>query len=319
MIEYIMLIIGLFLLVKGADYLIDGSSSLAHKYGVSSLFIGLTVLAFGTSLPELVVNIIAAFKNSGEIAFGNIIGSNMSNILLGLGISSLIITLKISKSTIKKEIPFSIIAVLLLIIFSEVFLLFGHGIDRLSKFEGLILISGFVYFMYYVVKMAKSDMKVAENFKADVKKNSNLKIWIMIIGGLVALYLGGQWTVNNAIIVAKNFGMSEFFISATIIAIGTSLPEIITCIMAALKKDLDMVAGNIIGSNIFNILWILGITALITPVAIPTKLILDLVILLFVSLLLFFFVYRSKQINKTHGIIFILLYILYIVFLFYRG
>jgi cation:H+ antiporter len=315
MIEYIILIAGIILLVKGADFLVDGSSSLAHKYGVSSLFIGLTVLAFGTSLPELIVNIIAALKNSGEIAFGNIIGSNMSNILLVLGISSLLITIKVSKTTIKKEIPFSIIAVLLLMIFS----IYWDGINKLSMTEGLILISGFGYFMYYVIKMAKNDITLQENIKVNIKKLSNFKIWSMIIGGLIILYLGGQWTVNNAIIIAKNFGMSEFFISATIIAIGTSLPELVTCVVAALKKELNMVVGNVVGSNIFNILWVLGLTSLITPVAIPINIIYDLIILLVVSLILFFFAYKYKEINKIHGVIFVSMYLLYLIFLIYRG
>jgi cation:H+ antiporter len=315
MIEYFMLILGLVFLVKGADFLIDGSSSLANKYGVSSLFIGLTVLAFGTSLPELIVNIIAALKNSGEIAFGNIIGSNMSNILLVLGISSLLITIKVSKTTIKKEIPFSIIAVLLLMIFS----IYWDGINKLSMTEGLILISGFGYFMYYVIKMAKNDITLQENIKVNIKKLSNFKIWSMIIGGLIILYLGGQWTVNNAIIIAKNFGMSEFFISATIIAIGTSLPELVTCVVAALKKELNMVVGNVVGSNIFNILWVLGLTSLITPVAIPINIIYDLIILLVVSLILFFFAYKYKEINKIHGVIFVSMYLLYLIFLIYRG
>ncbi|MFT4304618.1 MAG: calcium/sodium antiporter [Candidatus Woesearchaeota archaeon] len=319
MIEYLMLIIGIILLIKGADYLIDGGSFLAKKIGVSSLFIGLTVLAFGTSLPELIISIISVLKGNSEIIFGNIIGSNMSNILLILGISSLFITIKVYESTIKKEIPYSIFAVLLLILFIGYFIIFKNSKNYLSFFEGFILIFCFAFFIHYIVLMAKENRKNTIHFDTSFKNISNYKIYLMIIGGLIAIYFGGRFTVNNAIIVANNLGLSEFFISATIIAIGTSLPELIICITAALKKEIDMLIGNIIGSNIFNILWVIGITAIIKPITFSSGLLIDLFILLFVSLFLLFIVYRYKSINKYQGIIFILLYILYIIYLIKNG
>ena len=317
MIEYLMLLIGLFLLVKGADFLIDASSSLAKKYGVSTLFIGLTVLAFGTSLPELIVNLISAFKDSGEIAFGNIIGSNMSNILLVLGLTSLFVTIKVADSTIKKEIPYSIFAVLLLIVFSGMIFIFGINNGVLSLLEGFILLLCFVFFMQYVILMAKKDKKTLD-IEVEIKKMSNFKLSFFLIAGILALFFGGKWTVDGAIIVARNFGMSEFFISATIVAIGTSLPELITSIIAAFKKEIDLLVGNIIGSNIFNILWVLGLTSIIKPILIPEGIIIDLFILTFVSVLLLFFVWRYKSLNKYHGMVFILLYILYIFYLIFR-
>jgi cation:H+ antiporter len=318
MIEYLMLTIGLILLVKGADYLIDGSSFLAHKYGVSTLFIGLTVLAFGTSLPELVVNIIASLKNSGGLAFGNIIGSNMSNILLILGITTLITRINVSKTTIKKEIPFSILSVVLLLLFTINIINLSYT-KELTRNAGLILIIFFAYFMYYVIRMAKKDRSSLEFFKIEKNKISNTKLNLMIFGGLIALYFGGKWTVDSAIIIARNIGMSEFFISATIIAIGTSLPELITSIIAARKKEINLLVGNIIGSNIFNILWVLGVTSIISPIPFSPGIILDLMILLFVSTLLFIFVWKKNAVTKTQGIIFIILYILYLIYLLYKG
>ncbi len=318
MIEYLMLILGLALLVKGADILVDGSATLAHKIGVSSLFIGLTVLAFGTSLPELIISLISATRGNSEIIYGNIIGSNMSNMLLVLGVTSLFMTIKANKSTVKKEIPYSIIAALLLLIFSAYYA-YKNVQGTLHIIEGTILLIAFGLFLWYVLLMAKSDRKKTIPLDVEHKPLTKTKTILMILGGIIALYLGGRWTVNAAVMVAENLGMSEFFISATIIAIGTSLPELAISITAAIKKQIGMLFGNIIGSNIFNILWVIGITAVITPIVIPAKMIIDLTILILINCLLLFFVWKKKELNKKQGVILLMLYALYLIYLFLRG
>jgi len=321
MIEYILFVMGIFLLIKGADYLVDGASSLAKRLGVPTLVIGLTIVAFGTSMPELVVNLLAAINGSGEIAFGNIVGSSMANILLILGIAATITTLKLQRSTIWKEIPFSFLAVLLLLLFSNIFIFDNLKINSLLRTEGIILLLFFVFFIYYVFGLIKKSKGNLEDKKIELKKYPYSKIIFMIIGGLVSLYFGGKWTVDGAVFIARTFGLSEFLISATIIAIGTSLPELFTTISAARKKDIDLAVGNIIGSNIFNIFWILGITSIIKPIPFPAFVTLDLVILLFVTFLLFMFMFVGKkhELDRWQGILFLILYLSYLAFLIIRG
>ncbi|MFW6014443.1 MAG: calcium/sodium antiporter [Candidatus Nanoarchaeia archaeon] len=319
MIEYFMLIAGLFLIIKGADILVEGGASLAHKFRVSYLLIGLTVLAFGTSLPELIINIISAIKGSGEIVFGSIIGSNMSNILLVLGIISLIFTIKAKDSTIKKEIPYAVISVLILIIFASYHFFASSGTGSFYLIEGIILLMGFTFFLRYVIFMVKTDRKKTIDVNVVIKDISNKKIVFMVLGGLIALYLGGKWTVEGAVLVAQNLGLSEFFISATIMSIGTSLPELVLCVVAVLKKQIDMVLGNIVGSNIFNILWVIGVSSLIAPIPLPSRILIDLIILVSISFLLLFFVWKYKKLNKYHGASFLAIYVLYLGYLFFMG
>ncbi|NCN51839.1 calcium/sodium antiporter [archaeon] len=321
MIEYILFVLGIFLLIKGADYLVEGSSSLAKKLGVPTLVIGLTIVAFGTSIPELVVNVLASIKGSGEVAFGNIIGSSMANLLLILGIAAIITNLKIQRSTIWKEIPFSFLAVLILLIFSSVFLLDNLKINSLLRTEGIILLFFFALFIYYVVGLVKKNKENLEDKKIEVIAHPYWIISLMILGGLVGLYFGGKWTVDGAVSIARTFGLSEFLISATIIAIGTSLPELFTTIVATRKKDIDLAVGNIVGSNIFNVFWILGVTSVIKPIPFPNFISVDLLILLFATLLLFIFMFVGKkhELDRWQGILFLILYISYLAFLIVRG
>jgi len=322
-IEYILFFVGIFLLIKGADYLIDGASSLAKRLGISTLVIGLTIVAFGTSAPELVVNIIAAIQGATEISFGNIIGSNISNILLVLGITALITEINIKKTTTWKEIPFTLLSVLVLIILANKFLIDKTQSFSLLRTDGLILLSFFAIYLFYsfglVIKSRKKSQK--KKLKIPIPERNILLILTLILGGILGLYLGGKWTVEGAIYIAKQFGLSEFLISATIIALGTSLPELVTSIRAALKKDVDLAVGNIIGSNIFNILWILGITALINPISIPSFINIDLIILFGATFLLFVTMFTGKKhkLEKWEGIIFILFYLAYFAFLIIRG
>ena len=321
MLEYFLFVIGIFLLLKGADYLVDGSSSLAKKLKVPTLVIGLTVVAFGTSMPELVVNVLAALKGSGDIAFGNIIGSNIANILLILGITATITRIKVQHSTTWKEIPFSLLAIVVLFIFANTLFLDKLSLNYILRFEGIILLLFFAIFLYYVFELSKRNKSQMTDEKLDIKQLSSLKIFLYILAGLIALYFGGKWTVDGAVSLARLFGMSEYFISLTVIAIGTSLPELITSIVAALKKDMDLAVGNIVGSNIFNIFWILGLSSLITPIAIPTFAIIDLLVLLVTTFLLFLFMFIGKkhELERWQGITFVILYVFYIVHLILRG
>jgi cation:H+ antiporter len=271
MIEYILFVIGIFLLLKGADYLVEGSSSLAKKFGIPTLVIGLTIVAFGTSMPELIVNIIAAVKGSGDIALGNILGSNIANILLILGITAAIASIKVQHSTTWKEIPFSLLAAIVILVFSSVLALDGLAVNSILRSEGIILLLFFGIFLYYVFELTMKNKSKMKDDKLEIKTLSSFKIFLYILAGLVALYFGGTWTVDGAVAIARLFGMSEYFISLTIVAIGTSLPELITSIIAARKHDVDLAVGNIVGSNIFNIFWILGITSLIHPISIPSS------------------------------------------------
>lgn len=321
MIEYILFVLGIFLLIKGADYLVGGSSSLAKKLKVPTLVIGLTVVAFGTSMPELVVNVLAALKGSSDIAFGNIIGSNIANILLILGITASITTIKVQHSTVWKEIPFSFLAAIVLFVFSTTMFLDGLSINSIFRFEGILLLLFFAIFLYYVFELAKRNKSQMEDNKLEIKKLSSLNIFLYIAGGLLLLYFGGKWVVEGAVALARFFGMSEYFISLTIVSIGTSLPELITSIVAGLKGDSDMAVGNVVGSNIFNIFWVLGISAIISPIIIPSFAIVDLLILLGTTFLLFLFMFIGKkhELEKSQGIMFVLSYALYIFYLIKRG
>lgn len=321
MITYILFGAGIILLIKGADYLVDGSSSLAKKFKVPTIVIGLTIVAFGTSMPELVVNIASAIRNSGDIAFGNIVGSNIVNILLILGISGIIGSLKVQSSTVWKEIPFSLLAVIVLVVFANAHVLDKLNFNSILKFEGIVLVLFFIIFLYYVFGLVRKNKLKLDDKKIEIKKYSGRIIFLMIIGGLIALYFGGKWTVDGAILIARAFGLSEYFIGLTIVAVGTSLPELVTSIVAAIKKQNDLAVGNIVGSNIFNIFWILGLTAIINPIVIPVSANIDLLVLLVATVLLFVFMFLGKrhELDRWQGIMFVIMYVVYVVYLTGRG
>jgi cation:H+ antiporter len=256
-----LLILGFILLIKGAGWLVDGASALAKQFNISDLAIGLTVVAFGTSAPELVVNTFASFQNHQDIVLGNIIGSNFFNLFAILGIAGLIAPLAVKSSTVWKEIPFSLFAVILLVLLANNF--FNSGSAYISRFDGLILLLFFIFFLYYVYKQLKTEKLVTET---NQKKLSNLNIWVYLFAGLFGLILGGKLVVNSAIFMAGSFGVSEKIIGLTIVAAGTSLPELATSVVAVLKRNNDIAVGNVIGSNIFNILLILPVSAIIRPV-----------------------------------------------------
>lgn len=320
MIEIVLMVIGLALLLKGADFLIDGSSVLAKRLGVSSLVIGLTVVAFGTSMPELVVNLVSALGGKSDVAFGNIVGSNITNILLILGASGLVMALRVQHSTTWKEVPFSLLAALALLAFSARPLLDGGDGAVLGKTEGLVLLLFFCVFLYYVIEMARS-AKGEEFESLDVHKHSAVRSCAYILAGLVALYFGGKWTVDGAVFIARLAGLSEYVIGLTIVAAGTSFPELFTSIIAAWKGDSDLSVGNVVGSNIFNVFFVLGATALVSPVAVPAWGVFDLLVLCAVTFALFGFMFigRRHELERWQAGVFLALYVAFVIWLLMRG
>lgn len=306
--QIVLLLIGLVLLVKGADWLVDGASVLAKKRNVSDLAIGLTIVAFGTSAPELVVNAVAASGNYPDIVFGNIIGSNNFNLFVILGISGLIIPLSVQSTTVWKEIPYSLFAALLLLFLANNFLFDDlEGFSRLDAGIHLVLFAGF---LYYVATQLKSD---PSDDKVEVKNYSNLKIWGLILLGLAGLVGGGKLVVDNAVAMAQSLGVSEKIIGLTIVAAGTSLPELATSVVAAMRKNADIAIGNIIGSNIFNIFLILGVSGLIHPMAYNPSFDTDLYILAGGTIFLFLAMFTGKRhkLDRWESFLLLAVYLLY--------
>ncbi len=305
-----LLIVGFVVLIKGADWLVNGASSLAKKHNVSDLAIGLTVVAFGTSAPELVVNIFASLQNHQEIVFGNIIGSNNFNLFVILGIAGLITPLVVQSSTVKREIPLSFIAAILLFFLANDFLLPDRQV--LSRFDGVILLAMFGLFLFYVYRQLKADP--AEKEDLDLV-HSHGKIWLLILVGLAGLVIGGRLVVTSAIEMATAMGVSEKIIGLTIVAAGTSLPELATSVVAALKKNNDIAVGNIIGSNIFNIFLILGVSSLIRPLGFDASFNTDLYLLGLgtIVLLVFMFTGKKKKLDRWEAALLLAVYIVYMV------
>jgi cation:H+ antiporter len=289
--QLLLLILGLALLLKGADWLVEGASALARKYSVSDLAIGLTLVAFGTSAPELVVNSFASFQGHHDIVFGNVIGSNLFNLFLILGIAGLITPLAVKSSTVWPEIPISLLAVLLLYVFSNDFFS-TSGNPILGRIEGFFLLIMFLLFLYYVYKLLKTDPAQIVMVTKDL---SGFKLWLFISLGLAGLVGGGKLVIENSVEIARVLGISERIIGLTIIAAGTSLPELATSVVAAIKKKADIAVGNIIGSNIFNIFLILSVSSLITPLHYNVKFNSDLYFLAGGTLLLIIFMFSSQR------------------------
>lgn len=317
----ILFIIGLIFLVKGADYLVDGSASLAKRLGMPTLIIGLTIVAFGTSMPEFIVNVFSAINGDTNIALGNILGSNIANISLILGLVAIIKPIHLPRSTVWKEIPFSLLAASILFLASADRLISKLELSALTRGDGLICLLMFAVFIHYIFEAIKKKGTQLETKKIEIKKYKPSVIALMIIGGMILLYFGGQWTVNGAVKIARALGLSTFLVSATIIALGTSLPELVTAIVAIRKKSADLAIGNTIGSNIFNIFLILGITAAIKPIFVPQRLVFDMLFLIGITFLFFIFMFIGKKsiLERWQGVIFIFLYIFYLYYIIKRG
>ncbi|MDR2039862.1 MAG: calcium/sodium antiporter [Bacteroidales bacterium] len=316
LISLVLILIGFFLLIKGADWLVDGASSLARKHHISDLAIGLTIVAFGTSAPELVVNSFASFDGHSDIVFGNIIGSNIFNLYAILGIVGLISPIVVQSSTVWKEIPMSLAAAILLFLLCNNFFMQDQPLV-LSRIDGLVLFILFVSFLYYVYRQMRSVPVEQAVIQVEM---SNLKIWGLIVIGLAGLIIGGKLVVNSATEIATALGVSEKIIGLTIVAAGTSLPELVTSVVAAVKKNSDIAIGNIIGSNIFNIFFILSVSSFIRPISYNPAFNTDLYILIGGTVYLFMamFTGRKKRLDRWEAGIFLLGYILYTLYLIGR-
>lgn len=308
LLNILLLIFGLALLIKGADWLVSGASALAKRYHVSDLAIGLTVVAFGTSAPELVVNIIASGNGYHDIVFGNVIGSNVANIFLVLGITGLIYPLVVQSRTIWREIPLSLFAAVMLFLFANNFFLMDSPV--LSRINGSILLIFFSLFLYYMYRQLKTDQTPNELVP---KQLSTSKTIIFIILGLAGLIIGGKLVIDNAVEIATLLGVSEKIIGFTIVAVGTSLPELATSVVAAFRKNTNIAVGNIIGSNIFNIFLIISISALINPIAYNPVFNIDLYVLMGGTVFLFIAMFTGgrKKLDRWEAAVLISFYILY--------
>jgi len=317
LIPILLIILGLGILILGAEGLVRGSASMAKKWGVSSLVIGLTIVAFGTSTPELVVNMFSAVRGSTDIAIGNIIGSNISNILLILGISAIVYPLSVKKSTVTREIPFALLGMILVFTMGNDMFFDGTGFNAITRTDGFSLIAIFIIFLFYIFGLAKK----GEVEEEEVKVYSWPKSILFTIAGLALLVLGGQLLVDNAIILARLAGLSEALIGLTIVAIGTSLPELATSVVAAYHKHVDIAIGNIVGSNIFNVFWILGLTGTMLQMPFNPNVNIDILVGIGATVLLFIFMFigTKRKLNRWQGVMFLLLYIAYTFYLINRG
>ena len=305
----VLLVIGFVLLIKGADFFVEGSSSVAKMFKVPSIIIGLTIVAMGTSLPECAVSITASMTNNNALAVSNAVGSNIFNLMVVCGFCALFNPLVVSKDTLKKEFPFSMICAILLLVC-------GYLAMELGRLDGVILL---VLFIAFLVWMVKSALKARAN--ASDEEYEVLPVWkciIFIIGGIVAIKFGGDFVVDGASTIAAKMGLSQNLIGLTIVACGTSLPELVTSVVAAKKNELDMALGNVIGSNIFNILFVLGVAATISPIAFIMENVIDIVILIVMSAIVWVFGWTKQKLTRTEGIIMLVMYAAYLVYICLR-
>jgi cation:H+ antiporter len=315
---YLLLIFGFALLIKGADFFVDGSSNIARLLRIPPILIGLTIVAFGTSSPEATVSIIAAMQGTADVSIGNVVGSNIFNLTLVVGLATILFPIKVQNETIRKEIPFTLLAsIALLVLISDTFLE-EFNINYISRSDGLIFLLFFSVFMYYVIEVALKSRQVSakEDVPSDIQWGKNIFITVL---GLAGIIIGGQMVVDNGKEIAYAWGMSEALVGLTIIAIGTSLPELVTSIAAALKKESEIALGNIVGSNIFNILFVLGVSAVISPLQINSKVITDIILMIVLTVLLLIFSRTNYKIGKAEGFILVIGYILYLTYIIIRN
>jgi len=300
-VPYLLLLLGFALLIKGADWLVDGASAIARRYGISDLVIGLTVVAFGTSTPELFVNISASLQGSTGIAIGNVLGSNIANILLILGFAAVIRPLRVSRGTVWREIPFSLLAALALWAAANDNLIDGWAYSDISRSDGLIFLMFFAIFMYYTASIAHTGTP-SPNGEPRIKRGTG-KSAVFIISGLIGLMLGGKWIVDGAVPMASALGMDEALVGLTLVAVGTSLPELATSAMAAYKGHVEMAVGNVVGSNVFNIFFVLAISSTIKPLPFDAASNMDIGMVVLASFILFaaMFSGRRQSLDRWEG------------------
>lgn len=314
-IQILILISGLLLIILGANWLVDGSSSIAKRFGISEFVIGLTIVGIGTSAPEMVVSLFSSFQGKADMAIGNIVGSNIFNTMMILGVTALIAPLKITRSNLKKDIPLNIAVTFMLILLGMNFTIFGKGDNQLCRLDGLILLAIFVWYLWSSFK--KDNTEEDDEEEDGIKEYSPMISVILIVTGLAGLIIGGKLFVNSATELAKIFGVSDKFIAITVMAAGTSMPELATCIVAALKGRGQLALGNILGSNISNILLILGAASLINPLSFNGMSYMDLGILTLSSLFILFsaYAFKKKMLDRFEGIILLLMEACYMWYL----
>ncbi len=306
LLQLLLLVVGFVMLMKGADWFVDGAASIADRLGIPQLVIGLTIVAMGTSLPEAAVSIAAAVKGSAEITIGNVVGSNIMNVLVILGLTAAICVVPVQKSTVRYEIPFTILVTVLLAVL-------GLVDNQVSRLEGGILWAFMIVYLIYLLKMAKSGKDEQE--RKEDKQSPMWKLILLVIVGAVMIVWGSDITVDAATRLAMIFGMSERFIGLTIVAFGTSLPELVTSVTAAVKGKTDIAVGNIVGSNIFNILFVVGTTALITPVVYSAGFLVDSIIAVAAVAFLWLCVVKDQKLKRLGGILMLIGYAGYFVYL----
>ena len=310
----ILLVLGFIFLIKGADFFVEGASAVAKKLHVPALVIGMTIVAMGTSLPELSVSVTASLAGSNQLAIGNVVGSNIFNLMVVLGSCALFSVLEVSVDTIKKDFPFSVICAVGLMIMGIIGSEVGH-------IDGVILLVAFIFFLGSMLKAAKKSRKDAALAENEENEIVDIPVWlcvVYIIGGAVAIKFGGDWVVGACTTLALKFGMSETLVGLTIVALGTSLPELVTSIVAARKNELDMAIGNVVGSNVFNILLILGTAGAISPMTYLTVNAIDTLILVGFSVIVWIMCFKKKSLGRLNGIIMLLLYVAYLAYIIIR-
>ena len=314
------LIIGFILLIKGADFFVEGASSVAKMLKVPSLIIGMTIVAMGTSLPETSVSIAASMNNQNTLAVSNVVGSNIFNLMVVLGVCAVITELKVSKDVLKRDYPFSVLCAILLLVAGVIGMTLG-------RMDGIIFLVIFAVFIFYLIKSAMDARKSGEisekerEMNEEMEEMEDLPVWkciLYIVGGAIAIKYGGDWVVDSASVIATSFGISATLVGLTICSVGTSLPELVTSIVAARKNELDMAVGNVVGSNVFNILMVLGIAATVSPIAFLTENIIDIVVLLVFSLITWVLCVTQKKLSKKEGILMLVLYTIYLVYICIR-
>ena len=322
----VFLIIGFVFLIKGADFFVEGSSSIAKKLKVPSIIIGLTIVAMGTSLPETAVSVTASLVHNNELAVSNVVGSNIFNLMFVIGACAIMTPIMVQKDTIARDIPLSVICALLLLGLGYLAWGDAHGMT-LGHLDGAVFLGAFAGYIFYMIRTAmkaraegkKVEIEAVEELEdGELKLLSYPKSILCIVGGAVAIAFGGDMTVDAASRIAIDLGMSQTLIGLTIIAMGTSLPELVTSIVAARKDEVDMALGNVIGSNIFNILFVLGVAAAISPVGFALENIIDIAFLIIISAITLVFAWTSKEINRKEGIIMLVLYAAYMVYICMR-
>lgn len=316
----IVLVVGFVLLVKGADFFVEGASSVAKMLKVPSLIIGMTIVAMGTSLPETSVSIAASINNQNTLAVSNVVGSNIFNLMVVLGICAVMCELHVSKDVLKRDYPFSVLCAILLLVAGCIGMTLG-------RVDGIIFLVIFVGFTIFLIKSAMDARKRGEISEKEREMNEEMSemkeqpIWksiLYIVGGAIAIKYGGDWVVDSASTIATSFGISATLVGLTICSVGTSLPELVTSIVAARKNELDMAIGNVVGSNVFNILMVLGIAASVSPIAFLTENVIDIIILLVFSLITWLFCVTKKKIGRMEGITMLVLYGIYLVYICIR-